>query len=322
MKKLASFILAAFCISAAASTWAADWPTKPVRLIVPSGPGSSPDIFARLLAASLQQRLGQPFIVENKGGASGNIGLDQVAKSPADGYTLGVAYPAPLTTNSLMMKKLPFDPQRDIQLITNAVLQPTVLVVSKELKVDTFNDLAALLKKNPGKYNSASTGASSLGRLLAEALAHRLGTRVQNVVYNGAAPTMLALLRGEVDFAFLPAAGAIAFSNSDKVKLLAIAAERRSALLADVPTLKELGVAGMVGSNWLGIVAPAGLAADVAARVRQEIIASLSSPDRKKSLADNYMEFVGSTPAEFSATIDRDIQRWKPLIEKLAISID
>jgi tripartite-type tricarboxylate transporter receptor subunit TctC len=309
-------------LTMAASAFAADWPAKQVKLIVPSGAGSSPDIFARLLAASMQQRLGQTFIVENKGGASGALGMDQVVKSPADGYTLGVAYPAPLTTNNLMMKKMPYDSRKDVQLITNAVLQPTVLVVGNHLDVKNFNDLAALLKKAPGKYNSASTGASSLGRLLAEALAHQLGTSIQNVVYNGAAPTMIALVRGDVDFAFLPAAGAMSFITSEKVKLVALAAERRSALLPNVPTLKELGVAGIDGSNWLGIIAPAGVTTDTAARIRQGVIASLNSPELKKSLADNYMELVGSTAAEFATTVDEDTRRWKPLIEKLAISID
>lgn len=322
MKKISLVLLAALFVAMTGSAWAADWPTKPVKLVVPSGPGSSPDIFARLLAAALQQRLGQTFVVENKGGASGNIGLDQVAKSAPDGYTLAVAYPAPLTTNSLMMKKLPFHPQKDFQLVTNIVLQPTVLVISKQLQANNFNEFATLLKKNPGKYNSASTGASSLGRLLAESLAQSLDTKIQNVVYNGAAPTMLALLRGEVDFAFLPAAGAMAYSTADKVKLVALAADKRSPFLADTPTLKELGLAGIDGSNWLGLVAPAGVPADVADRIRQETIAALNAPDRKKILADNYMELVGSTPAEFAATIDRDTRRWKPLIDALAISID
>ncbi|UUX95476.1 tripartite tricarboxylate transporter substrate binding protein [Aquabacterium sp. J223] len=319
---LRSLLAGVLLLATTAFAQAADWPTRPVKLVVPSGPGSSPDIFARLLAASLQQRTGQTFVVENRGGASGNLGMDAVAKSPSDGATLGIAFPAPLTTNTVMMKKMPFDVRRDLQLVTNAVLQPTVLVVGKHLEVNNFAEFAALMRKNPGKYNSASTGAASLGRLLAEALASAVGTKVENVVYNGAAPTMVALTRGDVDFAFLPAAGSMSFAQSGRVTLLAIAGDKRSSLLPNVPTLKELGHGEVDGSNWLGIVAPGGLPADVAARVRQEVLAALNTADTRKLLAESYMEVIGSTPAEFAQTVADDTRRWKPLIERLALTID
>lgn len=322
MKLFLRAATAALALAAAASAPAADWPTKPVKLVVPSGAGSSPDIFARLITATLQQRLNQTFVVENKGGASGSIGIDNVVKSPADGYTLGLAYPAPLTTNNLMMKKVPFDSKKDLQLITNAVVQPTVLVIGKHVPVKSFVEFAALLKKRPGKYNSASTGVSSLGRLLAEAMTNHLGTSAQNIVYNGAGPTMIALVRGDVDFAFLPAAGAMSFITADKVRLLAVAADKRSTLLPQTPTMKELGMPEVDGSNWLGIVAPAGLPAELGAKIRQEVIAALNSPELRKKLADNFMEPVGSSPAEFAHTVEADIQRWKPLIEKLGLTID
>lgn len=322
MKMFTRAAVAALGLALAASAFAADWPAKQVKLVVPSGPASSPDIFARLLGSSLQQRLSQSFVIENKGGASGSLGIDQVAKAPGDGYTLGLAYPAPLTTNLLMMKKMPYDIRKDLQLVTNAVVQPTVLIIGKHLEARNFQEFAALLKKNPGKYNSASTGAASLGRLLAESLASQLGTSVQNVVYNGAAPTVIAILRGDVDFAFLPAAGVMSFVKDDKVRLVAVAADRRSALLPDVPTIKEMGINGIDGSNWLGIVAPASLPPDIAVRMQREIVAALNAPETKKILTDNYMEVVGSTPAEFARTIDEDTARWKPLIEKLQIRID
>ena len=322
MKLFVRAALAALCLVASASASAANWPSSPVKLVVPSGPGSSPDLFARVLAASMQQRLGQAVFVENKNGASGSMGMDAVSRSPADGYTLGIAFPAPLTTNALMMKKMTYDSRKDLKLLTNAVLQPTVLVIGKHLPAKNFAEFAELLRKNPGKYNSASTGASSLGRLLAEAFVYQLGTRVENIVYAGAAPTMTALMRGDVDFAFLPAAGAMTFVHSDKVRLVALAAPKRSTLLAGVPTLKELGVPGIDASNWLGIVSPAALAPELAGRIRQEVIAALQTPEMKKLLADNYMEVVGSTSEEFAATVDQDTQRWKPLIEKLAITID
>jgi tripartite-type tricarboxylate transporter receptor subunit TctC len=319
---LRALLAMALMLAASALAQAADWPTRPVKLVVPSGPGSSPDIFARLLAASLQQRTGQTFVVENKGGASGNLGMDAVAKSPADGTTLGIAFPAPLTTNTVMMKKMPFDVRRDLQLVTNAVLQPTVLVAGNHLQASGFADFAASIKKNSGKVNSASTGAASLGRLLAEAMAASMGIKVENVVYNGAAPTMIALTRGDVDFAFLPAAGSMSFAQSGKVALLAVAGERRSALLPNVPTLKELGVGDIDGANWLGIVAPAALPADVAAKVRQEVLAALNAADTRKLLAESYMEVIGSTPAEFAQTVADDTRRWRPLIERLGLTID
>lgn len=322
MKLFVRAVAAALCLAASASVLAAGWPASPVKLVVPSGPGSSPDLFARVLAASMQQRLGQTVIVENRNGASGSLGIEAVSRSPADGLTLGVAFPAPLTTNALMMKKMSYDTHKDLKLLTNAVVQPTVLVIGKHLPVKNFAEFAELLRKSPGKHNSASTGASSLGRLLAEAFAAQLGTRVENVVYAGAAPTMTALMRGDVDFAFLPAAGAMTFVQSDKIRLMAVASPKRSVLLPDTPTLAELGLAGIDGSNWLGIVAPSSLPPDLAARIRQEVVAALQAPETKKVLVDNYMEVVGSSPSEFAATIDQDTQRWKPLIERLAITID
>lgn len=270
----------------------------------------------------MQQRLNQSVVIENKPGASGSLGIDQVAKAPGDGYTLGLAYPAPLTTNLLMMKKMPYDIKKDLQLITNAVQQPTVLIIGKHLEAKNFNELVALLKKNPGKYNSASAGAASLGRLLAEALANQVGSSIQNVVYNGAGPTVVAMIRGDVDFAFLPAAGVMSFVKDDKIRLVAVAADKRSTLLPDTPTIKEMGIAGIDGSNWLGFVAPASVPQDLANKMRREIIATLNAPETKKILADNYMEVIGSTPAEFASVIDADITRWKPLIEKLQIRID
>lgn len=299
--------LAALGLVASAAAPASNWPSAPVKLVVPSGPGSSPDLFARVLAASMQQRLGQAVVVENRNGASGSM---------------GIAFPAPLTTNALMMKKMTYDSRKDLKFLTNAVLQPTVLVIGKHLPAKNFAEFAELLRKNPGKHNSASTGASSLGRLLAEAFVAQLGTCVENIVYAGAALTMTALIRGDVDFAFLPAAGAMSFVQSDKVRLMAIAAPKRSVLLPNVPTLQELGVPGIDGSNWLGIVGPAALPPELAGRIRQEVIAALQTPEIKKVLTDNYMEVVGSSPDEFAATVDRDTQRWKPLIEKLAITID
>ncbi|MBL0421110.1 tripartite tricarboxylate transporter substrate binding protein [Ramlibacter sp. AW1] len=322
MKMFTRAAIAALSLAVAAPmAYAQDWPAKPVKLVVPTGPGSSPDIFARLLGNSLQPRISQSVVIENKPGASGSLGIDQVAKSAGDGYTLGVAYPAPLTTNLLMMKKMPYDAKKDLQLITNAVQQPTVLIIGKHLEARNLPELVALVKKNPGKYNSASAGAASLGRLLAEAFAAQVGSSIQNVVYNGAAPTLVAMVRGDVDFAFLPAAGVMAFVKDDKVRLVGVAADKRSTLLPNVPTLKENGL-DIDGSNWLGIVAPASVPADVAARMRREINAALNAPETKKILSDNYMEVIASTPAEFASVVDADITRWKPLIEKLQIRID
>jgi tripartite-type tricarboxylate transporter receptor subunit TctC len=314
--------LAALLSIVSSSAGAQDWPTGPVRIIVPFGPGSTPDVVARIVADKLSPRLGKPVIVENKAGAGGNIGTDAVAKAAPDGQTIGLSIAGPLAVNALLYKKLPYDPQRDLVPITIAATQPSVLVATPRLGVNSTQELIELLRKNPGKYNYSSMGGGSISRLAMEALAARSATQIVHVPYSGSSPAVLALLSGEVDIACLPAAAVMGHVKAGKLKALAVATAKRSALFPELPTLAEAGLNDVSGDAWMGFVAPAHTPEPVLARLEKEITTVLKEPDVREKLRAQSMEVVASTPEEFRATLAGDLARWKPIIEKNHITLD
>ena len=196
---------AAACLVAVAAVAqgapAAEWPRGPVRIVVTYAPGSTPDVVARIVGDKLAKRTGQPMIVDNKPGAAGNIGTDAIAKAPPDGSTIGVSIAGPLGVNALLFKKMPYDPAKDLELVSIAATQPSVLVVASSLGVNSTDELVALMKKNPGKYNYASMGAGTISHLAMEALATKSGTSVVHVPYAGSGPAVTALLSGTADIA-------------------------------------------------------------------------------------------------------------------------
>ena len=289
---------------------------------MPFGPGSTPDIVARIVAEKLQPRLGQPVLVENKPGASGNIGTDAVAKAAPDGQTLGLSIAGPLAVNALLYRTMPYDAARDLVPITIAATQPSVLVASDRLKVSNARELIALLKSNPGKYNYSSMGAGTISHLAMEALAARAGTQLVHVPYNGSGPALLALLSGDVDLACLPAAAVMPQVRAGKVKPLAVATARRSSALPQVPTLAEAGLENVYAEAWMGFVAPAGTPAAVVRRWHDELTAVLVQPDVREKLRAQLMDVVAGTPEEFRAVMQGDVERWKPVIEKNRITLD
>src|SRR6188768_2575751 len=228
------FALALFgVLTAALPASAQDWPTKPVKIVVPFGSGSTPDVVARLIADHLQKKLGQPFVIDNKPGASGNIGTDAVAKAVPDGTTIGISIGGPLAINTLLFSKLPYDPKTDIAPITQLVTQPSALAVNSSVMVNSAGELVALLKRESGKYNFGSIGNGSLSHLAMEAIALRSGTQMVHIPYPGSPQAMTAVLRGDVQMACLPAISVTPHAGSDKVKILAVSTARRSALLPD-----------------------------------------------------------------------------------------
>jgi tripartite-type tricarboxylate transporter receptor subunit TctC len=229
---------------------AQDWPTKTVRIVVPFGPGSTPDMVARLIADRLQAKLGQSFVVENKPGASGNLGTDAVAKAEPDGSTIGISIGGPLAINTLLFAKLPYDPAKDIAAVTQLITQPSALAVNPALNVNSVAELVALLKREPGKYNFGSIGNGSLSHLAMEAIALKSGTRMVHVPYPGSPQAMTAVLRGDVQMACLPAIAVTAHVASGKVKILAVSTGKRSALMPDIPTLKESGIDVEATPGW------------------------------------------------------------------------
>ena len=300
---------------------AQEWPSKGVRIIVPFAAGATPDLVARLIADDLHQKLGQTFIVENRPGASGNIGTDAVAKAPPDGATIGVSIGGPLAINTLLFRKLPYDPNKDLALITMLATQPSVLAINGDLGVSGVPQLIDLIRRNPGKYNFGSIGTGSLSHLAMEAIAIKSGTQLVHVPYASSPQAVTALIRNEVQMACLPAISIVPQVTTGAVKILAVSTAERSALLPNTPTLKESGI-DVEADAWMGLIGPAGLPAATVERIGRLVRDAITSPAIREKLAAQLMEPIPDTPAEFRARIDADLARWKPVIEAAHIRVD
>ncbi|HLH89882.1 MAG TPA: tripartite tricarboxylate transporter substrate binding protein [Xanthobacteraceae bacterium] len=297
------------------------WPTHMVKLIVPFGAGSTPDVIMRLIADHLRAKLGQSFIVENKPGASGNLGTDAVAKAAPDGYTLGLSIGGPLAINPILFGQLPYDPKKDLAFVTTLATQPSALAVNNELGVDSVAALVALLKKNPGKYNFGSIGVGSLSHLAMEAIALESGTQIVHVPYPSSPAAVTALLRNDVQMVCLPAISVTPQAAAGKLKILAVSTAQPSALMPGVPTLKQSGI-DVEADAWSGLIAPARTPPAIIATVRAAVVEALDAPDVKAKLAAQIMAPIPSTPEEFRARIDADIARWAPVIKAANIKVN
>jgi tripartite-type tricarboxylate transporter receptor subunit TctC len=320
MKRCLAIALAGSLLACAPAA-AQDWPTKTVKIIVPFGPGSTPDLIGRMLADHMQQKLGQPFVIENRPGASANTGTDMVAKAEPDGYTIGISLGGPLAINTLLFARMPYDPAKDIALITMLTTQPSALVVHSSLGVNSVGELVELLKKNPGKYNYGSIGNGSLSHLAMEAIALKSGTTMVHIPYPGSPQAMTAVLRNDVQMACLPAIAVTPHVPSGQVKILAISLGRRSALLPDYPTLKEAGI-DVEADAWNGLIAPARTPEPIIAKIQGVVAGALGEPAIRAKLAAQLMEPIPTTPAQFQAKIDADLAHWSPVIKALDLKIN
>ena len=298
------------------------WPTKNVRIVVPFGAGSTPDIVARLIAEQLQQRhSGIVFVVENKPGASGNLGTDFVAKAEPDGSTIGISIGGPLAINTLLFAKLPYDPRKDIAPITQLITQPSALAVSPALNVNTVAELIALLKKEPGKYNFSSIGNGSLSHLAMEAIAIKAGAKLVHVPYPSSPQAITSVIRNDAQMACLPAIAVTPQAATGAVKILAVSTAKRSPFLPDIPTLKESGI-DVEADAWNGLIAPGGTPKAVIDAINKEVVDIIKLPAVRDKLATQLMQPVGSTPEQFRALIDNEIARWAPVIKTADIKIN
>jgi tripartite-type tricarboxylate transporter receptor subunit TctC len=299
-----------------------EWPGKTVRIVVPFGAGSTPDIVARLIADGLQQKHpASSFVVENKPGASGNLGTDAVAKATPDGSTIGVSIGGPLAINTLLFAKLPYDPRKDIVPIAQLVTQPSVLAVNASLGVNSVADLVSLLKKNPGKYNFASIGNGSLSHLAMEAIAFKAGAQLVHVPYSSSPLAVTAVIRNDAQMACLPAIAVMPQAKTGAVKILAVSTARRSPYLPDVPTLREVGI-DVEADAWNGLIAPGGTPKSLAEKISKEVSEIIKEPAVREKLATQLMEPVGSSPDELRARIDGEIGRWAPVIKAANVKIN
>lgn len=321
--RLATYAVTALLLLAAPAPGAAQvWPPKMVRIIVPFGAGSTPDIVARLVADGLQQKYPtSTFIVEDKPGASGNLGTDTVAKAAPDGATIGVSIGGPLAINTLLFAKLPYDPRKDITPIVQLVTQPSVLAVNPSLGVDSVAQLVSLLKRDPGKYNFASIGNGSLSHLAMEAIAIKAGARLVHVPYTSSPQALTAVIRNDAQMACLPAIAVTPHAKSGAVKILAVSTARRSPYLPDVPTLKEAGI-DVEADAWNGLIAPGGMPKALADKISKDVSAIMTQPAVREKLASQLMEPVDSSPDELRARMDAEIARWAPVIKAANVTIN
>jgi tripartite-type tricarboxylate transporter receptor subunit TctC len=267
------------------------------------------DTLGRLLASHLTNAMGQQFYVENRGGAGNIIGIDLVAKSPADGYTFLVCA-ASITSNHILYKKLPYDVVRDLVPISQLVSLPNVLVVHPSQKIDTLADYIAAAKKNPGKLNFGSAGVGSNLHLSMELLRARTGIDVVHVPYKGVGPAMSDLLGGHVASMFSNAASAKPHIDSGKLRALAVTSRGRASRLPDVPSVSEAGIKDYEVLNWFGMFAPIGTPAPIIARVHAEVVKMFATPDIKARLSGEGADIIASTPADFAAFVKSEIAQW------------
>ena len=320
LKRLA--LAAALVAAAVTPSMAQTWPAKLVHIMVPFGPGSTPDIVARIIADGLKKQYpDSAFVVENKPGASGNIGTDAVAKAAPDGGTIGVSIGGPLAINTLLFAHLPYDPKKDITAVTQLITQPSALAVNPDLKVKTVQDLVTLIKANPGKYNFASIGNGSLSHLAMEAIAIKAGTKLVHLPYPSSPQAMTAIIRNDAQMGCLPAISVVPQAKAGKVKIIAVSTAKRSPYLPDVPTLKESGI-DVDADAWMGLIAPGGMPKAMVDKINHDVVAIIKQPDVKEKLGATLMEPVGSSPEEFRARIDGEITRWGPVIKAANIKVN
>ncbi len=308
--------------AAAASAYAQAWPSKPVTLVVPFPAGGSTDSVARAIGPKLTNTLGQPFLVDNKAGATGTIGATQVKRAAPDGATFLVTSLGPLVIAPHLIKGLQYDALKDFDTITLAVQAPNVLVVPANSPHHSVADVIAHEKKNPGKMTFASSGNGSSDHLTAELFWQQTGTTGLHVPYKGGAPAITDLLGGQVEGSFQNVNAVVQNIRAGKLKALAVTGDKRSPVLPDVPTMAEAGVKGVDVYSWQAIVAPKGLPADVRDKAHETMTAALKDPAIRKQFTDIGLEVVANTPAQFAAFQQQEFARWKKVIEAGKITID
>lgn len=315
LKKFLSLTLVFLAQLAAAQ----DYPSKPVRLIVPFPPGGSVDLVARLVGKSLSDALKQPFIVDNKPGASGNIGAEYVAKSPADGYTLLVGSAGVFAANQYLYANPPFDPQKAFAPIMRIVDQPNILVVSPGFPAKSVKDLIALAKERPGSLTFGSASVGSAQHFSAEVLMQQAGVSMLHVPYKGGAPALTDLMGGQIDVLFDTSPTALPYVKSGKLRALAITSGQRSPLLPDVPTMKEAGLPNYEVVTWTGIAAPAGTPMQIVNQINAAIKNALRG-ELSKRLEETSLIPAGDSPEAFREFIRKDAENYARLVKSAKIA--
>jgi tripartite-type tricarboxylate transporter receptor subunit TctC len=320
-----SLLLATIVALPAATTFAqpaAPFPSKPVRIVVPFPPGGPLDTTGRALAQKLGEAWGQSVVVDNRPGAGGNIGADLVAKSAPDGYMVVMGALSTHAVNPSLYPSMPYDAVRDFAPITLVAVTPNVLVVNPSLPVHSVAELVAYAKANPNKLSFGSGSNGSAGHLAGELFKVDTGADIVHVPYKGAAPAMQALLAGDTQFMFDNLASSMPQVKAGKLRALAVTTAKRSALVPELPTIAEAGLAGFDISTWFGLLAPAGTPPDVIAKWNADVVKILKSPEMRERLAAQGAEAAPTTPAEFAAFIAAEVRKYAKIVKASGAKVD
>jgi tripartite-type tricarboxylate transporter receptor subunit TctC len=305
----------------AAQVAAQGYPAKPVRVVVPYPPGGGTDIVARTLAQLMTVSMGQQVVVENRGGAGGNIGMEVVAKSPPDGYTLVFAITAQLAVNPSLFPKLPYDLMRDYAPITLAGIAPYLLVIHPSLPAKSMKELLALARNAPNELRYGSAGNGSGSHLAGEMLNSLARVKTQHIPYKGGAPAMTDLIAGQLQISYLTYTSTSAFLRNGRLRALGVTTLKRSPVLPDLPAIAEF-VSGYDSSVWYGALAPAGTPPDIVARLNREFVTALKTNELRSRLTSEAFEAIGSTPEFLGDYMKKEIARWAKLVKETGAKID
>ena len=303
------------------------WPTRPVKIVVPFAPGGTTDILARAMAPELTKAFGQPFVVENRAGAGGNVGADVVAKAPADGYTILMGTVGTHGINKALYAKMPFDSQKDFAPITLVAGVPNVMVMNTEkaktLGINSVADFIKYAKANPAKFSMASSGNGTSIHLAGELFKSRTGIFMTHIPYRGSGPALLDLVGGTVDVMFDNLPSALPQVKAGKLKAFAVTSAARSAAVPDLPTIEEAGkLPGFDASSWFGLLAPAGTPPDIVSRIQQEVTKSLGTAAMKEKLLAQGAIPGGNTPDQFNSFINAEHVKWAQVVKASGAKVD
>jgi tripartite-type tricarboxylate transporter receptor subunit TctC len=305
-----------------AGALAQSYPSRPIRLIVPFGPGSTVDIMARALAGPLFEQLGQTIVVENKPGAGGTVGVDVIAKAPKDGYTVGIGTTGPLTINPALQSRMPFDTLADLAPVSLIATGPNAVLVHPSVPAQNIRELVALARAKPGALNFASSGVGSTNHLAGELFNSVAGVQMVHVPYKGNSEALADLLAGRVQVLFSGLPPVMSQVHSGKARVLAIAGPARAGALPNVPTVAEAGLPGAEVLVWYGLLAPVGTPKEIVARLNAEIVRALARPDIRARLVEAGSDPASSTQEEFGRMIASDLAKWKKVITAANIKIE
>jgi tripartite-type tricarboxylate transporter receptor subunit TctC len=324
MRSLIGALLLGFAMlqTITAGALAQAYPTKPVSLLIAFPPGGPSDVLSRVVGKKLEQILGQPFIMDNRPGAGGNIAAEAAANAAADGHTILMGNNSILATNAALYKKVNFDAEKDFAPISLIGSQANILVVNPNVPVQSLAELIALLRANPGKFNYASSGHGTAAHLAAELFKAEAKVEITHVPYKGGAPALQDVIAGHVHMIFATAASVVPHIKSGKVRALAVTPIKRTAVFPDLATIDELGLKGFDATTWHGLVVPAKTPREIVVRLHRATVEALQDTQVRKSLTDLGVDIVGNTPEEFTAYIKAEIPKWTAIVKASGAKLD